>query len=70
MSGTWWGQEVGIRKVETVGGCVVVEQVGEVGGGLVMEGFASEEKDFEVDLLLAYDIFFAGKWPKSKAHQV
>ncbi len=28
---------------------VVVEQVGEVGGGLVMEGFVSEEKDFELD---------------------
>jgi len=30
---------------------VVAEQVDEVGGGLVMEGFMSEEKDFEVDPL-------------------
>ena len=64
------------KKAEAAGGCVVVEQVGEVGGGLVMEGFASEEKDFKVDPLLAYDIyvrkpdFFAWKWQKSKAHQV
>lgn len=36
---------------------MVVEQVGEVGGDLVIEGFASEEKDFKVDPLLAYDIF-------------
>lgn len=45
------------KKAEAAGGCVVVEQVGEVGGGLVMEGFASEEKDFKVDPLLAYDIY-------------
>lgn len=56
-SGAWWGQEVGIRKAEAAGECVVVEQVGEVGGDLVIEGFASEEKDFKVDPLLAYDIF-------------
>jgi len=34
---TWDGQEIGIR--------------GEVGGGLMMEGFMSEEKDFVLDPL-------------------
>lgn len=32
-------KEVGIRETEAVGGSVVVEQVGEAGKGLVMEGF-------------------------------
>jgi len=44
-------QEVGIGGAGAGGRSVVVEQVGEVGGGLAMEGFMREEKDFEVDPL-------------------
>ncbi len=33
---------------------MVVEQVSKVGGGLVMEGFVSEEKDF--DLVPLWDV--------------
>ncbi len=47
----WWRQEVGIRGAEAAGRSVVVEQVSEIGGGLDMEGFMREEKDFELDLL-------------------
>lgn len=47
----WWRQEFSIRGVEAAGRSVVVEQVGEVGGGLVMKSFVSEEKDFELDPL-------------------
>lgn len=28
---------------------MTMEQVGEVGGGLVMEGFVNEEEDFELN---------------------
>ena len=35
----------GIRGVEAVGGCVGVGPVGDVGGGLVLGGFVSGEKD-------------------------
>lgn len=45
---------VGIRGVETtvsVSLSVLAEQVGEVGGNLVIEGFESEEKDLELDVL-------------------
>lgn len=37
--------------MEAAGLSVVVEQVGEIGVGLVMVGFVSEVKDFELDLL-------------------
>ena len=37
----WGGQEVGIRGTEAAS--VVVEQVGEVAGGLVVKGFMSEK---------------------------
>ena len=47
----WWGKEVGIRGAEGTGGGVEADQVSEVGGGLVMEGFVGEEKDFELDAL-------------------
>ena len=47
----WWRQEVGIRGAKAARGIVLVEQVGKVGRGLVMEGFVSEEKDYELDLL-------------------
>lgn len=50
LGSDWWTQEVGIRGAEVVGRSVVMEQVGERVGGLVMEGFLSE-KDFELDLL-------------------
>ena len=40
------GQEVGIRGAELTGWSLVVEQVGEVRGGLIIEGFVREEKDF------------------------
>ena len=30
---------------------MVAKQIGEVGGGLVVEGFVGEEEDFEVDAL-------------------
>ncbi|XP_062325496.1 uncharacterized protein LOC134026615 [Osmerus eperlanus] len=43
--------EVGIRGTEGAGGSVVVEQVGEVAGGLVVKGFVSEKKDFKVNAL-------------------
>ena len=49
-----WSLVVGIRGVETtvsVSLSVLVEQVGEVGGDLVIEGFESEEKDLELDVL-------------------
>ena len=52
MLGLEYGrQEVGVRGVEAVERSVAVEQVGELGEALVMEGFVSEEKDFELDLL-------------------
>jgi len=47
----WGGWEIGIRGAEPTGWSVVMEQVGEVGGGLVMEGFVTEEKDFALDPL-------------------
>ena len=47
----WWGQEVSIRGAEAAGGSVVVEQVSEVWGGLVVEGFVGEEKNLEVNPL-------------------
>lgn len=37
--------------MEAVGRSVVLEQVGEEGGGLILEGFVSEEKNFELDRL-------------------
>ncbi len=37
-----WTQEVGIRGAEAAGRSIVVKQVGEVGGVLVMDGFVSE----------------------------
>jgi len=37
--------------VEAAGGSVTGEQVSEVGGSLVVEGFVGEEKDFELDAL-------------------
>ncbi len=51
LGSVWWRQEVSIRGAEAAGRIVAVEQVGEVGGGLVMESFVGEEKDFEVDAL-------------------
>lgn len=36
--------------MEAVGWSVFVEKVGEVGGGLLMEGFVSGEKEFELNL--------------------
>ena len=47
----WGGQKVGIRGTEGAGGSVVVEQVGEVAGGLVVKGFVSEKKEFKVNAL-------------------
>jgi len=55
MSGVWayvgwmggWHQ----RAEPTEWSVVVVEQVGEGGGGLIMEGSVSEEKDFVLDPL-------------------
>ncbi len=44
----WWRQKFGIRGAEASRGSVVVKQVSEVGGGLVMEGSVSEEEYFEV----------------------
>lgn len=38
----WWRQVVGNRGAEAAGRSMVVEQVGEEGGGLVMEGFVSD----------------------------
>ena len=44
----WWSQEVSVRGAEATGWVVAVEQVSEVGRGLVMEGFVCEEEDFAV----------------------
>ncbi len=46
-----WRQELGIRGTEGAGRSVAVKQVDEAGGGLVVEGFMSEEKDFKLDPL-------------------
>ena len=51
LGSEWWRQEVGIRGAEAAGRSVVVEQVGEVAGGLVVEGFVGEEEDYEMDAL-------------------
>ena len=51
LGSEWCWQEVGIRGTEGAGRSVMVEQICEVGGGLVMEGFVSEEKEFELDAL-------------------
>ncbi len=45
----WWREEVGVRRTEAMGRGVMVEEVSEVRGGLVVEGFESEEQDFELD---------------------
>lgn len=37
--------------METVGRTLVVRKVGEVGGGLVGEGFVSDENEFGLDAL-------------------
>lgn len=44
----WCSQEVGIGEAKAGGKRVVVEHVSEVGRGLVMQGFVSEEEDFEL----------------------
>lgn len=44
-------EEVGIRGAEVTGRGVVVEQVSEVGGGLVVEGFVGEKEEFELNTL-------------------
>ncbi len=46
----WRREEVCIRGVEAVGESVAVEQVREVGGGLLMVGFVGE-KDLKLDAL-------------------
>ena len=51
LSPEWCRQEFGIRGPEAEGSMVVIEQVGKVGGGLDMEDFLSEERDFVMDLL-------------------
>ena len=40
----WTGEEMVLE--EPTGWSVVMEEVGEAGGGLIMEGFVGEEKDF------------------------
>ena len=46
-----WSQEVCIRSAEAAGWIVAMEQVSEVGRGLVMEGFVCEEEDFKLNTL-------------------
>ena len=46
-----WSQEVCIRWAEAAGWIVAMEEVSEVGIGLVMEGFVSEEEDFKLNTL-------------------
>ncbi|XP_030634913.1 kinesin-like protein KIF19 [Chanos chanos] len=43
----WYRQEFCIRGTEALGRSVEMEQVGEIGGGLVMEGFEREKENFE-----------------------
>lgn len=47
LCGEWWSQEVSIRGARTAGGGMVVEQISEEGGGLVVQGFIGKEKEFE-----------------------
>ena len=47
----WCRQEFGISRAEAVRRSAVMEQVREVGRGLVMEGFVSEEMGFEMNPL-------------------
>ncbi len=46
----WWRHEDDIRGWDAAGGGVVMEQVIEVGGVIVMDGIVREEKDNELDL--------------------
>ncbi len=48
----WWGQEVGVCVTEARGRSLGLEKVGEVGGGQIMEGFVSKEKEFKLNLFL------------------
>ena len=45
------GEEVCVGGTEGAGGSVRVEQVGEVGGGLVVEGFMGEKEEFKLNAL-------------------
>ena len=47
----WMKQRISIRGAELTGWSGVVKQVDEVRGGLVIEAFISEEKDFVLDAL-------------------
>lgn len=47
----WCRQKAYIRRAEAAGKSVVLEQDDEVEGGLVMQGFVSEE-DFKLNSLL------------------
>ena len=49
--GFWDSEEIGIRGAEVTGRGVGEEQVSEVGGGLVMEGFMGEKEEFELNTL-------------------
>ena len=42
----WWSQKVCVRWAEAAGWIVAMEEVSEVGRGLVMEGFVCKEEDF------------------------
>ncbi len=44
----WNGKKVSVGRVEAAGGSVAVEQVSEVGGGLVMKAFVSKETHFKL----------------------
>ena len=51
LGSDWRGQEVGVGGAEAAGRGVAVEHVGEITGGLVVEGFVGEEEDFKMDAL-------------------
>ena len=50
-SGLRDGEKVGIGRAEGAGSGVGVEQVCEVGWGLVVEGFVGEKEEFKLDTL-------------------
>ena len=46
-----WSKEICVGGTEGAGRVMAVEQIGKVGGCLVVEGFVIEEENFELNLL-------------------
>lgn len=56
LSPEWYLQKFGIRGLEAVRGCVVIEQAGEIGGGQVMEGFVKKKKSPSLNVVLSISL--------------